>query len=346
MLPLHLSGRQLSLPRSQSHSPAAEGARGRGAEPGAAAGLSRLSRRGRPADTQLLGAAGRGGRREAPGPAPCGEAEPAAAGAAPSLHALARRKVAGSPHSSAPAAALTHRGCWRRARRRGSLSAGGGRGRLSRAMPSPHYIPWLVPAERPATSARRGCPCFLRPAGTAAAPPGCAARSGASTAGVPGHGGSAEGEGGRGRREPPAALPEGRRRWARESSGNFQGWRRRGSRAPLPPPARAGGTFSPAGAPLAASAASSPGRAARCPASPAGGSAEGLRVPQVERDESRRLLLTLPAASRKLAGRHPRPSAAVPGSAARPSQSVCVSPPLPRSNQKPGGSGVMFAAPS
>lgn len=229
-------------------------------------------------------------------------------------------------------------------------------------MPSPHYTPWLVPAERPATSARRGCPCSLRPAGTAAAPPGCAACSaargcagragpGSSTAGVPGHGGSAEGEGGRGRRDPPAALPEGRRRWARGELRNFQAVAAaaRGSR-----PAPSGrwhlqlrGTFSPAGAPLAASAASSRGRAAPCPASPAGGSAEGLQVPQVERDEKgRRLLLTLRNASRKLAGRHPRPSAAVPGSAARPSQSDSVSPPLPRSNQKPGGSGVMFAAPS
>lgn len=167
--------------------------------------------------------------------------------------------------------------------------------------------------------------------------------------------------GGRGRAGAPGApLPpcrEGRRHWARGELPQLPGGGggRGGGRAPLPPPARAGGTFSPAGAPLAASAAScaaaasSPGRAARYPASPAGGSAEGLQVPQVERDEGekgRRLLLTLPSASRKLAGRHPRPSAAVPGSAARPSQSVSVSPPLPRSNQKPGGSGVMLAAPS
>lgn len=277
-----------------------------------------------------------------------GEAELAAAGAAPSLRALSRREVAGSPHRSAPAAALTHRGCWRRARRRGALSAGGGRGRLSRAMPSPHYTPWLVPAERPATSARRGCPCFLRPAGTAAAPPGCTACSagpGASTAGVPGHGGSAEGEGGRGRRDPPAALPEGRRRWAGGELRQLPGVAAAGESRPAPsagsgrwhlqPRRSAPGSLSSLLPRPRRTVPRIPGRRQRRGASD---SLSGAR--------RGRLLLTLPAASRKLAGRHPRPSAAVPGSAARPSQSVCVSPPLPRSNQKPGGSGVMFAAPS
>lgn len=190
-----------------------------------------------------------------------------------------------------------------------------------------------------------------------ALPPGAArAGPGASTAGLPGQAAARRARAGGGAGTPAAALPRGAAALGTgRAPATSRRWPERGGRAPLPPPARAGGTFSPAGAPLAgsaascAAAASSPGRAARCPASPAGGSAEGLQVPQVERDEGekgRRLLLTLPSASRKLAGRHPRPSAAVPGSAARPSQSVSVSPPLPRSNQKPGGSGVMLAAPS
>lgn len=89
-----------------------------------------------------------------------------------------------------------------------------------------------MPAERPATSARRGCPCSLRPAGSAATPPGCAActaaRGCAGRAGrihrrAPGAGGSTEGEGGRGRREPrcrPAVRGGGTGHG--ESSRNFQ----------------------------------------------------------------------------------------------------------------------------
>lgn len=370
MLPLHLAGRQLSLPRSHSHTPAAEGTRGdRGQLPAAAELSPAGDGSGAPlaANAQLLGAAGRGDRQEEPGPASPwlripmvphlrpGEAELAAAGAAPSLHPLARRKVAGSPQRSAPAAALTHRGCWRRARRRrGSLSAGGGRGRLSRAMPSPHYTPWLVPAERPATSARRGCPCSLRPAGT-----GLHCRPGLRGPGrahpPPGSRGTAGG--GAGTPLPPCRG--GRRRWERGElrqlpggGGGGRGWGSRpapsagSGRWHLQPRRSAPGSLSS----LLRGSSLVPRPCRTVPRIPGRRQRRwAFRFPRWSATRARRAgdsFLRLPIPSGKLAGRHPRPSAAVPGSAARPSQSVSASPPLPRSNQKPGGSGVMFAAPS
>lgn len=139
-----------------------------------------------------------------------------------------------------------------------------------------------------------------------ALPPGAArAGAGASTGGVPGHGGGRResGKAARGAGAPCRTAARGGGADERESFGNF-------GLSPAP-----GRPFSPAEAPPAAPAASSAVRAS----SPAGRSAEGLQYPiaevlprrraarlQARRGSGAGRLLTLPEASTKLAGRHPR----------------------------------------
>lgn len=84
------------------------------------------------------------------------------------------------PHRPVPAGKLRPRGRphlgWRRRvrRLRGAPSAGGGRGRISRAAPARRSTPWLGPAERPASSFRPAENAAARP--PPAAPPGSGAR--------------------------------------------------------------------------------------------------------------------------------------------------------------------------
>lgn len=192
---------------------------------------------------------------------------------------------------------------------------------------SPPGSPRPRPAEAPS-------PSSFRPAGDAeggprppAAPPG----SGASTGGVPGHGGGrrcrqppcrpAEGGGGAGRAPVTGRAPAA----GRERTPATSRRRRRGSRTAPP------GALSPAEAPSAAPSSAAPSSAApsavpaaRGPASPAGRSAEGLQFAMAEgpapppwagRGEERRAeqsrgagrLLTLPGASAQVARRHLRP---------------------------------------
>lgn len=251
MLPLYLAGRQLSRPCSRPHTLAAEGAWGYCGQLPAAAELSLAGWAAEPRRFSARKHPTFGGGRKGwpPGGARSripvvphprglvrGRERPSwlpQVRSPPSMPSKPFGKLRGV--RSAPAAALTHRGCWRRARRRrGALSAGGGRGRLSRAMPSPHCPPWLLPAERPAPSARPGCPCSLRPPGACSAAGGCAGRAGLIHRR---RRGARRQRGGRGRPGVPGPRchPAERGGGAAngESSGNFQAVAAAGEVAPL-----------------------------------------------------------------------------------------------------------------
>lgn len=232
-------------------------------------------------------------------------------------------------------------------RRRGAQSAGGGRGRVSRAAPSPHDTPWLVPAGLPSSSARRGAlpvllqasggrrggpPSARRPAGLRRIHrrgPGARRRAAVPAAPVPPF------RGGRRRRESSGnrESPGGRER---ASPGNFEaaaaGVAPRSSRRPQPRRGSFGGSVlggsfsgSVLGCPLRRPRRAGPripGRRQRrgasvchgegsCPAAGGGeGREEDRRGEKKRRAEQSRgagRLLTLPGASAQVARRHPRP---------------------------------------